>query len=142
MPELRFERTLSTDARTAWRWLTDPEHMNRWSEARVRATSDGPPDVAGATREVTVPAFGMRSRLQEVIVEADPPRRFVYRVVSGGALRDHRGTITLSGDDPVELTWAVRFDAPPGLGALLTWVLRPRLARSLDDLARQLASAG
>lgn len=138
--ELRFERTLDTDPDSAWRWLTHPEHMNRWSEAKVRATSDGPPDVAGATRVVTVPAFGFTSELTEVVHAAAPPSRFVYRVTAGGAMSDHEGVITLSGPGPVELTWSVRFDAPLGLDAVLAWILEPRLARSLDVLV-ELAAA-
>ena len=90
---LVFERTLSASPAIVWPYLTMPDRMNMWSEGIVRSLSEGPlghDDEEGARRSVTVPVlFGFHSVLAEEIVEAEPPTRFVYRVVSGGALRDH-----------------------------------------------------
>lgn len=113
--------------------------MNTWSEATITPVAPGPDgreDSAGARRRVSVPAFGFRSQLEEEAVESEPPARFVYRVIAGGATRNHRGEITLTnaGDQTV-VVWSVRFDgALPGLDRVLGAILRPRLARSLDKL--------
>jgi len=131
--ELRFIERLEATPEVAWRWVTEPELMNRWSEARIESTS-------GDRREVVVRAFGLTSRLREEILELDPPRRFVYRVVDHPTIRDHRGELRLEADgDGTALTWTVRFrGVVPGLSAILGAILEPALTRSLDALAREI----
>lgn len=124
---------IAADAETVWRLLTVPEEMNRWSEATVTAV------VPGTTRRVSIPVFGLRFVLEEEILEAEPPRRLVYRVTSGGGVRAHRGVQTLEplGEAQTRLHWAITFDAwIPGTGPILCALLRPKLARSLSALAR------
>jgi len=132
--ELRFDKRLSAPPEVVWRWVTEPELMNRWSEARVESTS-------GDTREVVVRAFGLRSRLREEILEREPPRRFVYRVVDHPTIRDHRGELTLRADGgATALTWTVRFrGVVPGMSFVLGAILEPALTRSLDALARAIS---
>lgn len=135
MQELRFERSFAAPPPRVWPFLVEPALMNLWSEAQVEALG-GDVTIAGARRAVTVRAFGLSSRLEEEIIESDPPRRLAYRVVAGGALRDHLGTIELTArDGGTRLVWRVRFRGRlPGTSGLLAAVLRPRLGRSLDAL--------
>ena len=129
MRELRFERDLAVPIDVAWRWVTEPELMNRWSEAKI---SGGTSQV----RSVSVRLFGLTSRLSEEIIERSPPRRFVYRVVGHPVIRDHLGTLDLSAQaNGTTLVWTVRFRGViPGLSALLEAILKPSLGRSLDTL--------
>lgn len=136
---IRFERSFAAPPSVVWPYLTNPDDMNLWSEAKVRALgpgANGRHDGVGATRTVTVPAFGFTSTLDEEVVESVPHERFSYRVVRGGALRDHRGEQRLApADGGTALVWEVRFEAAlPGLAPVLGAILEPRLARSLDAL--------
>jgi uncharacterized protein YndB with AHSA1/START domain len=143
---LRFEREWPVPPEVAWPYLTVPDQMNLWSEARVTPVSPGATgrhDEPGAVRRVVVRAFGLASRLDEVVVAAERPHRFAYRVTAGGALRDHGGEITLASTATgARLVWEVRFAAAvPGLEYVLAGILRPRLARSLDALGARLVGA-
>lgn len=145
--KIRFERTLAAPPPVAWRYLTNPDDMNLWSEAKVRALrpgANGRHDGVGATRTVTVPAFGFTATLDEEVVESVPHERYAYRVVRGGALRDHRGEQRLSPvDGGTALVWEVRFEAAvPGLASVLKAILEPRLGRSLDALVALVARRG
>ncbi len=137
--KLTFHRTFDARAALVWPYITVPDRMNEWSEARVEALAPGPlgrHDEAGARRAVSVRAFGLRARLVELVVEAEHPRRFVYRVTSGGGLRDHRGEITLADADVgCALHWEVSFaSVVPGTARVQGAILRPRLERSLTAL--------
>ncbi len=124
---------IAAEAATVWRLLTVPEEMNRWSEATITAL------VPGKTRRVAIPLFGLHLVLDEEILEADPPRRLVYRVTSGGGMRTHRGIQTLEPLDATQtrIHWQIEFDSwIPGTGPLLCALLRPKLERSLATLAR------
>ena len=137
--KLTFHRSLSIAPAEAWPLLTIPEQMNRWSLAHVTAVqagAEGKHDAVGAKRIVRVPAFGLSAKLQEDVVEALFPERFVYRVTGGGAVKNHRGTIELrASDGGAALVWEVEFEGKlPGIERLLGAILRPRLAQSLDRL--------
>jgi len=110
--------------------------MNQWSEAKITSTS-------GDTRTVAVRSFGLTSRLAEEIVELDPPRRFVYRVVRHAAIRDHRGVLELTPTEAgTRLVWTVRFRGVlPGLEHVLAAILEPSLSRSLDALVALVAAS-
>lgn len=143
--KLQFERVFAAPPEVVWPYLTVPDEMNRWSEAKVQALTPGASgthDSAGATRRVTVPAFGFTSTLDEEVVVAVAPERFEYRVVRGGGLRNHRGTQVLSfANGATTLVWEVSFEAAvPGLVRVLGGILRPRLARSLDALVAIVAA--
>ena len=131
--ELRFVRELQVSPETAWIWITDPDHMNQWSEAAI--------ELRGDRRHVTVRSFGLRSELEEAVVESTPPKRFVYRVIEHPVIRDHRGELQLEPSSTgTRLTWTVRFRAVvPGADRVLEAILRPSLARSLDRLVNLVA---
>lgn len=134
--ELRFERLVPAAPDEVWRWITEPDLMNRWSEAKI-AMAPG-----ADTREVTVRSFGLTSRLREEILDRDPPSRFVYRVVRHPTIRDHLGVQELTPEgDATRLVWTVRFrGVVPGLSAVLAAILEPSLGRSLDVLVAAVAA--
>ncbi len=145
MASFAVEETLPLSPDELWPWLTVPSRMNRWSEAAVTleaAGEDGGPASAGARRRVDLAAFGLTFRMHEVVVEARPPERFVYRVVRAPGLRTHRGEITLRAEGPAtRLAWRVTFETSlPGAGQLFAAVVRPRLRRSLRALAALVAA--
>src|SRR4051794_6518065 len=100
--KLAFERDLRAVPAAAWPFITDPGRMNRWSTARVTAIAPGEAgrmDLVGALRSVRIAAPGRAIEIDEVIEEAAPPHRLVYRIVSGLPLRRHRGVVTLEPRD-------------------------------------------
>jgi carbon monoxide dehydrogenase subunit G len=138
---LSFEQDLPAHPAAVWPFLTEPEKLARWSRADVHAIEPGdgggPGDV-GALRRITIRAAGMRASFEEVIEHAEPPKRLVYRVVSGLPLRAHRGEITLAKDGcGAWLRWDV--DAAflvPALAIGARAILDGELRASLDALAR------
>lgn len=141
MRELTLQHTLPCTADEAWRLMTDPDQMNRWSSAKIIGTDAGVDDRfdrAGALRTVITPA-PIRSVLREVVVAARQPESFDYRVHAGPAtVRHHQGRITfVAGDTGCSVTWTVRLEfVLPGLGALVERGLRGELGKSLDALER------
>lgn len=124
----------------AWRLLTDPEQMNRWSTAPIALDDpgvDGRADAVGALRTVTLPGSG--TRLREVVEVADPPRLFRYRVYDGGPLLvSHAGEQAIA-EHPrgCLLVWRVEIELVPGpAGRLLSRVIARQVGESLDRLAR------
>jgi uncharacterized protein YndB with AHSA1/START domain len=137
---LRFEQEFPAPPAKAWPYLTDPKYMNDWSDAHIELLVAGPngrPDEPGAKRQATIRALGATSRLVEEIFEAQPPARMVYRVVSGGMLRNHRGVVELTPTPQgSKLVWQIEFGAPvPGLATVLGWLFRPKMAQGLKKLA-------
>jgi uncharacterized protein YndB with AHSA1/START domain len=140
---LRFEQLLPAPPAEAWPYLTDPVRMNDWSDARIELLTPGPggrPDEPGATRQATIRSMGATSRLVELVVEARPPEEMVYRVISGGLIRNHRGRVELSAvPGGSKLIWEIEFGAPlPGLATVLGWLFRPKMEQGLKALAKLL----
>lgn len=139
MRELTLQRTLPCTADEAWRLMTDPDQMNRWSSAKIIGSDPGVDDRfdrAGALRTVITPA-PIRSVLREVVVSTRQPESFDYRVHAGPAtVRHHQGRITFaSAGAGCVVTWTVRLEfVLPGLGELVVRGLRTELGRSLDAL--------
>ncbi|MFT4199842.1 DUF5995 family protein [Gordonia sp. (in: high G+C Gram-positive bacteria)] len=144
--QFTLTRTLDCPPEVAWRLVTDPEQMRRWSTARVDLAEPGPgerPDAAGALRTITLPD-GKR-KLREVVEYAQMPREFRYRVYDGGPLLlSHQGvqTFTPTADGRTELSWHVsmRLIAAP-LSHALCRVIRKQVGESLDLLADIAGSA-
>src|SRR5262249_14852046 len=139
------EQDLPAPPAKAWPYLTDPARMNDWSDAYIELLTPGPggrPDEPGATRRATIQALGAKSQLVEAIVESTPPERLVYRVVSGGLIRNHRGVVELAATpEGSRLTWQIEFGAPlPGLDRVLGWMFKPKMEQGLKALAALLAS--
>jgi carbon monoxide dehydrogenase subunit G len=137
---LSLAQALPATPDAIWPFITDPARMNLWSLARVDGISPGDggdPGGVGALRRITVRAPGRDVAFEEVVEHAEPPRRFVYRVVRGLPLRDHRGEINVRAQDGGSvLTWDVDFDfLVPGAEIAARRVLDEQLRRSLEALA-------
>lgn len=137
---LSLTQRVPASAAVTWRYLTDPELMNRWSRARIELVDLGDeerPDTPGALRRVHVPAglFGERTLLEAVQI-AEAPRRFVYRVVPDPWVRSHRGEIAFGEDaGSTIVTWNVEVELAVG-GPLIGHTLERELRSSLETLAR------
>ncbi|GAC58387.1 hypothetical protein GOHSU_38_00260 [Gordonia hirsuta DSM 44140 = NBRC 16056] len=132
-------RDLDCSPATAWRLLTDPAQMNRWSTAPIRLSDNGigeRPDAVGALRTVTLPRG--RARLREVVELTEYPYRFVYRVYDGGPLLlEHRGEQRLEARPRgCRLTWTVRLQVAGGLSRVLARVIGRQVGESLNALER------
>jgi uncharacterized protein YndB with AHSA1/START domain len=144
----RFEyaRDLAAPPEDVWPHVTRPELMSAWSEAPIELFTAGPgggPDAVGTVRRAIVPVFGLKILLEEVIAESEPPRRCVYRIISGGAIREHQGTMTLT-EIPggTRLRWEVSFATRwPWPAPLFAAVVGPSVDRSLAALERILGRA-
>jgi hypothetical protein len=117
--------------------------MNDWSDAHIELLNPGPngkPDEPGANRQATIRALVASSRLVEQIMESSPPHRLVYRVTSGGMIRNHRGVVELTTvADGSKLVWQIEFGAPlPGLARVLGWMFKPKMEQGLRKLAELL----
>jgi hypothetical protein len=138
---LQFERVLPCPPETAWSLLNDPRLMALWSTARIESLSlgdGGHPAGVGALRRVHVPSPVRPVRLDEVVLVAEAPRVFGYRVVAGAPVRSHHGRITcapaLGG---TRVRWDVSIEPPNrALGILIRRALVPQLEASLDRLER------
>ena len=138
---LDLERELSVPPAVAFALVSDPDRMNRWSEARIERvlTGDGGhPGGTGAVRRVRPKVAGREVVLEEVIERAEPPGLFTYRVLGGGAVDQHRGTITIV---PSAQGSSLRWRVEARLAALpVEWAakmtIRPALERSLDAMVR------
>lgn len=125
-----------------WRYLTEPELMNRWSRARIELVEtgdEGRPDTVGTLRRVYVSAGPRTTRLHEVVQVSDAPRRFVYRVFDDPLIAKHRGEISL---DPTgrgtRVTWTVDFEMRLGIDQVAGRMLTPALEASLKALAERI----
>ncbi len=144
--QLVVEQALPAPAAAVWPFITEPERMNRWSLARVEALAlgdGGLPGTVGALRSVTVRAAGRSFVLREVVEEALPPERFVYRVIEGPGVREHRGVMTLApAPEGARLRWEVTFEmALPGAATATRLLLERQLGASLRHLARVVVGA-
>ncbi|MFW5925779.1 MAG: DUF5995 family protein [Myxococcota bacterium] len=143
---LCFERQLPCPPSVAWSLANDPRRMNLWSLARVEVVSLGDgahPAGVGALRRVHVPSRLRPLALDEVVVEAEPPHRFAYRVVAGVPVRRHLGRLACEPSERgTRLRWEVDIEPPNRLlGLLIRRSLVPQLERSLDRMVRAAGDA-
>ncbi len=97
MLQLRFEREIPCHPDVAWSMVAEPKRVNLWSPARVYSVDGGDggyPSGVGALRRVHLPGVGRD--LHEVVVVAEPGKRFTYMVYGGAPFRNHRADIRLT----------------------------------------------
>ena len=144
--QVTLELEFPVSASVLWPWLTEPSRMRSWSAAPVELLSAAPcgrPDGIGAHRSVRVGIGPLRSTLIEEVMQSSPPHHLVYRVISGGGLRQHQGTIDVDDlDQRCRMRWVVEYRTwLPGLEYPMKWMLERQLADSLQSLRDQLLQA-
>ena len=141
---LLVEKALPVGRQVAWRHLTEPELINRWSHARVEPRHVEGGSAAG-DRRVGIRLGPLVWHLDEVVETAEAPSRLVYRVTPRFPVRRHRGEVTLAAHDgATQLRWEVDFDLfLPGVAVPVGRLIDVQLRASLDALADLLtAEAG
>jgi len=140
--ELLFERQFAAPPAVMWPYLTDPARMCEWSEVPLCTVTLGAgqrPDAAGAVRALRARRFGITLHIEEAVVEARPPERFVYRVVRGAGFRHHEGVLSLRAlpGGGTRLVWRVGMQSVvPGWDRLVGALVNRGMNRSLDALER------
>jgi uncharacterized protein YndB with AHSA1/START domain len=92
---VRAEGTTSADPETVWSLVADANSYPQWGP-----WNDGGyrPPGAGPSREGSIQWFryGRRTVSVEEVLQVDPPRRLVYRIVSGLPVRNYRAEVTFT----------------------------------------------
>ncbi|HEV7757109.1 MAG TPA: SRPBCC family protein [Mycobacteriales bacterium] len=144
MASAEVHRRIKAPVDRVWRSATDVAGAGKRMSGveRIEPLTDGPFAVGTRWRE-TRTAAGPSATEELVVVECEPPRRYVVEGTSGGArFRSTTTFVPVGSETQVEIL----FDAPPpNLGARLVGFLFGVLAartvlatlnRDLDDLAR------
>ena len=123
MPTAVYEQTIPYPAEVVFAFVADAENNPRWHE-HVNETRwlDPPPLRVGRRGLQTGHLFWRDWRFVAEVVEYDPPRRVVYRVIDGMKVR------TALDVEPVDATSS----------RLVVTVTTPRLPGPLDGLASRL----
>jgi len=137
--QVEVRRHFDAPRQAVWDAYTDHLSWNEWAGmGRVRLARPGEPapNGVGCVRVIGPGAVAAH----EEVLEFEPPKRMLYRVVKGGPLlRDHLGEVTLEDDgDGTLLVWRCRFrPGLPGLGVPLRALITRMFRRALEGLARQ-----
>jgi uncharacterized protein YndB with AHSA1/START domain len=137
VPRVEVTRRFSAPPQVVWDVYTDHAGWQRWAGVgSSRLEREGLPerDGVGAVRSL---GFGPLRAVEEVL-EFEPPKRMVYRVVRGGLpLRDHLGEVRFEPDgDGTRVVWTCRFESRvPGLGWLLERMVTRVFRTALEGLA-------
>ena len=125
--------------------LADAERWPDWSlqdEASLEREGAPARDGVGAIRRFRTG----RVTVHEEVVEFEPPRRFVYELRSGLALKGYRSEVTLTpvageageAGTGTDIHWRSQFKAKvPGSGPLYQWKLGQIIQQSADLLAAE-----
>ncbi len=129
---------------TVFAILADTEGWVRWSRKTKSAVLERP----GSTEREGVGAIRVfqngRTTSREEVVEYEPPRRFVYTLLSGLPLRDYRAEVDLTPDGTgTRIRWASSFEPKRrGTGWIYRNALRVFIRQTATALAEFAAKAG
>ncbi len=131
-------RRIPVSREEVWRVYSDYEAWSHWAGiGRVRLEKQGRGDRNGVGCIRRISTGGVS--VDEEIVEFDPPRRLVYRVIRGGIpIKNHLGEVDFEEEEGgTRVRWRCRFDSRiPGLGFLWRAIVRSVFSRVLSALER------
>lgn len=122
----------SASAQRIWDVLTTHENMPKWF-GPVRNVVLDPPghderNGLGAKRYIHT----IGPAVVEEVVEWEPPYRYVYTLLRGAPIRNHRGEVTVrETTQGAVATWRIQFDTVIPLSGILMRPLMAQLARTL-----------
>lgn len=125
-------------AQRMWDVLTTHEDMPAWFKVVRKVVLDpvghDERNGLGAIRHIHAPG----PTVVEEIVEWDPPRRYVYKLLRGAPIRNHRGQVTVE-ETPngARATWRIEFEPVIPFSGL---VMRPMMQRLAQTLLRGAAA--
>ena len=128
--EESIESTAS--AQTLWDVLTTHEGMPQWFGPVRKVVLDPPGrderNGPGAIRHI----HAVGPAVVAEVVEWEPPNRYVYKLLSGAPIRNHRGQVTVE-ETPrgSKATWRIEFEAVLPLSGFILEPLMTRVARML-----------
>ena len=115
--------------------LADHNRLSKILGVPVRRVRDGEGDLNGVG---SVRRIGVRPlAFEETVTTLVPDQTIAYRITKGaGSIgKTHAGKLEFSGaGDTSRVTWTVQFEAPPGVGAVVGFVLRQALRRGLNRI--------
>lgn len=119
-------------AQQLWDVLTTHEGMPEWFRPVRKVVLDPPGhderNGLGAIRHI----HALGPVVVEEVVEWDAPRRYVYKLLRGAPIRNHRGQVSVEENaGGCRATWRIEFEPVIPLSGLLLRPLMTRLARSL-----------
>jgi len=140
IPYVQEEVTIQATAERVWSVVSDHERMKEWTGLDSELLRPGihERNGVGAVRRLGTFAAGA----EEEIVENVPGERYVYRLLRGAPLRNHRGTFMLIPEgSATRVRWAAQFEAVvPGTGAVLAAGIARLFSTSLRKLKRLVES--
>jgi uncharacterized membrane protein len=124
--------TTAASADRMWEVLTTHEGMGAWFTPvrKVWLEPVGHPDRNGLGAIRHIKTIG--PPVVEEIVEWDPPHRYVYLLLRGAPIRDHRGEVNVEATPAgTRATWKIQFNPVIPLSSLVLKPLMKRVARAL-----------
>jgi hypothetical protein len=117
-----------------WSVLVDVRSWAEWAPFDEVAVEHG--HEVGEVRRLRAGLLTTRER----VTGFEPPRRYVYEIVSGLPIRGHVGVILLTPTDAhgTEISWQARFrPLIPGTGWAIEQLMRRVLVKGADGLVRR-----
>jgi carbon monoxide dehydrogenase subunit G len=134
MPRIDVRAQAHASPQQVWTVLADTASWPDWAPFDEVAVEQG--RGVGEVRRLRSGRITTRER----IVRFEPPRRYVYEIVSGLPIRDYLAEVQLSplAEDGTEVHWQARFRAKvPGTGWVLKRLLQGAVRKGADALVRR-----
>ena len=117
--------------------MGDHEGLSAWTGlGQFKLIQLGEVDAGGrgAVRSVSTPL----GEIHEQITEWEPDRGYRYRIIQGSPFVGYWGQVELTAEgDGTRVDWTVRFRSKvPGLGGVLSHVVRSKLEHALTNLVK------
>ncbi|MBK5219678.1 MAG: SRPBCC family protein [Thermoleophilia bacterium] len=138
MASFTFERHIAAPPQLVFDVLTEHHLYAAITPMRksvLEREGDPPPNGVGAIRALT----SLGPPLREEVIAYNPPDRFSYKLLSGAPVRDHVGTVELSGDgEGTRMVYAVRtVPTLPLVGSAVVAVVRQAIKALIKGISTE-----